>query len=45
MQRKALRMEAMPDSLMAQLNLTGKKLSKSHQKIADYLEKHYEKAV
>ncbi len=38
-------MEAMPDSLMAQLNLTGKKLSKSHQKIADYLEKHYEKAV
>ena len=38
-------MESAADSLIAQLNPKGKKLSKSHQKIADYIEKHYEKAV
>ena len=31
--------------LIARLNLSGKKLSKSHRRIADYIVAHYEKAV
>lgn len=31
--------------MIERLNLTGKKLSKGHQKIADYISAHYEKAV
>ncbi|MBE5787317.1 MAG: MurR/RpiR family transcriptional regulator, partial [Clostridiales bacterium] len=32
-------------NLIVQLNLSGKKLSKSHRLIADYIVAHYEKAV
>ena len=38
-------MDAAGEPLIAQLNLKNKKLSKSHQKIADYIEQHYDKAV
>lgn len=38
-------MESAAEPLISQLNLKNKKLSKSHQKIADYIEKHYDKAV
>ena len=38
-------MECAAEPLISQLNLKHKKLSKSHQKIADYIEKHYDKAV
>lgn len=31
--------------IIQQLNLTGKKLSKGHQRIADYISRHYDKAV
>ena len=31
--------------LIAKLNLNGKKLSKSHRKIAEYISEHYDKAV
>lgn len=31
--------------LIGQLNLNGKKLSKGHARIADFIEKHYDKAV
>ena len=34
-------MECAAEPLISQLNLKHKKLSKSHQKIADYIEKHY----
>ena len=36
-------MESAAEPLISQLNLKNKKLSKSHQKIADYIEKHYDK--
>jgi len=31
--------------IIQRLNLTGKKLSKGHQRIADYISRHYDKAV
>ncbi len=31
--------------LIAKLNLNGRKLSKSHRKIAEYISEHYDKAV
>ena len=33
------------ESLISQLNLSDRKLSKGHRKIADYIEQHYDKAV